>query len=287
MKLRSLIIALAAVGAAAFQASAQVTLVSQQRYVSSNGCPPAGQFFSAPDFGPFGSSATIFCPNGHNGVASQNSSLSPALFSLDHSATAAGAVGTDSYFRVEFDVVDPVSYSMAASSTHPNARVQFSGPGINVDFTNSSLNDSGTLAPGRYTVTSTVFNLASGMARATIDLAFSSIPFTIPWSTIDGGGGRTSGGPFTINGTIGQWDAGQLLAGGSFTIVGGYWALPPACPGDVNGDRMVGLADVAEVTSCWAQPASCNLAADLDLSGSIGLADLAVVVNNWAASCPF
>ena len=41
-------------------------------------------------------------------------------------------------------------------------------------------------------------------------------------SATAGGGGVSSGGAFTINGTIGQSDAG-LLAGGTFTVAGGFW----------------------------------------------------------------
>ena len=47
--------------------------------------------------------------------------------------------------------------------------------------------------------------------------------FTIDWYTIDGGGAlNASGGTFTLNGTIGQADAG-VLSGGSYTLNGGFW----------------------------------------------------------------
>jgi hypothetical protein len=49
--------------------------------------------------------------------------------------------------------------------------------------------------------------------------------FEIDWFTIDGGGGSSSGGGFTINGTIGQADAGAM-SGGSYAIEGGFWSLP-------------------------------------------------------------
>ena len=47
--------------------------------------------------------------------------------------------------------------------------------------------------------------------------------FTIPWSTVDCGGGISVGGSFTLSGTIGQPDAGSM-SGGAFTLGGGYWA---------------------------------------------------------------
>ncbi|MCL4790396.1 MAG: hypothetical protein KJ070_27040 [Verrucomicrobia bacterium] len=50
--------------------------------------------------------------------------------------------------------------------------------------------------------------------------------FSIPWHTIDGGGGTSTGGVYSGSGTIGQPDAGGPMTGGSFSLVGGFWALP-------------------------------------------------------------
>lgn len=47
----------------------------------------------------------------------------------------------------------------------------------------------------------------------------------VSWWTIDGGGGRSSGGQYTLSGTIGQPDAGRASQQ-SFTNTGGFWALP-------------------------------------------------------------
>ncbi len=49
-------------------------------------------------------------------------------------------------------------------------------------------------------------------------------PFSIPWWTVDGGGGTSLGGGFAVSGTIGQPDAGTL-SGGSYTIRGGFWSF--------------------------------------------------------------
>ena len=40
---------------------------------------------------------------------------------------------------------------------------------------------------------------------------------------LDGGGGASSGGSYTLTGTAGQPDAGRL-SGGTYTIGGGFWA---------------------------------------------------------------
>ena len=50
--------------------------------------------------------------------------------------------------------------------------------------------------------------------------------YAIDWFTIDGGGGTSSGGNFSLSGTIGQPDANpQSMAGGNFSVTGGFWSL--------------------------------------------------------------
>jgi hypothetical protein len=53
--------------------------------------------------------------------------------------------------------------------------------------------------------------------------------FTVDWFTIDGGGGVSTGGTYTVNGTIGQPDAGAM-SGGNFTLQGGFWGVIAAVP---------------------------------------------------------
>jgi hypothetical protein len=57
--------------------------------------------------------------------------------------------------------------------------------------------------------------------------------YSIDWFTIDGGGGTSTGGVYSVSGTIGQPDAGTM-SGGTYTLVGGFWALPVAVQG-TNG----------------------------------------------------
>ncbi len=54
--------------------------------------------------------------------------------------------------------------------------------------------------------------------------------YSIDWFTVDGGGGTTSDGRYEISGTIGQPDAGTLLAG-NYVIEGGFWSGLEAEPG--------------------------------------------------------
>jgi len=48
--------------------------------------------------------------------------------------------------------------------------------------------------------------------------------YSIDWFTIDGGGGTSTGGVYSVSGTIGQPDAGHM-SGGNFTLDGGFWGL--------------------------------------------------------------
>ena len=50
-------------------------------------------------------------------------------------------------------------------------------------------------------------------------------PFSLDWWTVEGGGGTSTGGVYSITGTIGQPDAGPTLNGGSFTLTGGFWGI--------------------------------------------------------------
>jgi hypothetical protein len=48
--------------------------------------------------------------------------------------------------------------------------------------------------------------------------------YDLTWSTTDGGGYMFStGGGYSLGGTIGQPDAG-VLSGGGYTLAGGFWA---------------------------------------------------------------
>ena len=59
--------------------------------------------------------------------------------------------------------------------------------------------------------------------------AFASPPlmaqqYSIDWFTIDGGGGTSTGGVYTLSGTIGQPDAGRMTGTG-YALDGGFWGF--------------------------------------------------------------
>ena len=50
--------------------------------------------------------------------------------------------------------------------------------------------------------------------------------YDLTWNTIDGGGGMFStGGTYSLGGTIGQSDA-ETMSGSSYTLNGGFWFDP-------------------------------------------------------------
>lgn len=50
--------------------------------------------------------------------------------------------------------------------------------------------------------------------------------YELPWYSIDGGAARSQEGVFTLAGTIGQPDTGEM-SGGDYSLQGGYWASEP------------------------------------------------------------
>jgi hypothetical protein len=66
--------------------------------------------------------------------------------------------------------------------------------------------------------------LLSAIVLATLASNAGAQNYSIDWSTIDGGGGTSTGGVYSGSGTIGQHDAGAM-SGGSYSVVGGFWGL--------------------------------------------------------------
>lgn len=55
-------------------------------------------------------------------------------------------------------------------------------------------------------------------------LAQSGGTFNLRTTTLDAGGGTSTGGAFTLSGTVGQHDANPTsTSGGMFTVIGGFW----------------------------------------------------------------
>jgi hypothetical protein len=58
-----------------------------------------------------------------------------------------------------------------------------------------------------------------------LEASTSAQSYSVDWSTIDGGGGASTGGVYSVTGTIGQPDAGPPMTNGQYSVTGGFWAF--------------------------------------------------------------
>ena len=100
--------------------------------------------------------------------------------------------------------------------------------------------------------------------------------YELSWYTIDGGGGQSSGGAYTLTGTIGQPDA-AWSSGGSYELLGGFWPGGPIC--------IVDFESYARFAELW-RDRGIGIAADLDGSGLVDFGDLKEFADLWLHCCP-
>jgi hypothetical protein len=112
--------------------------------------------------------------------------------------------------------------------------------------------------------------------------------FQIDWYTIDGGGGTSSGGAFSLTGTIGQPDAGTAN-GGTFQCLGGFWGgggVP--CYANCDASTNQPVLNVADFTCFLQKYAAGDLSANCDGSTSapvLNVADFTCFLQKYAAGC--
>jgi hypothetical protein len=88
--------------------------------------------------------------------------------------------------------------------------------------------------------------------------------FSFDWWTVDGGGGTSTAGVYTVSGTIGQPDAGAM-SGGGYSLTGGFWALD-AMPTPVRPALSIKLTGNT-VMVYWSSPSTgFNLEVNTDLA---------------------
>jgi hypothetical protein len=68
--------------------------------------------------------------------------------------------------------------------------------------------------------------LVTGMALAFAMMAIAAQAqhYRVDWFKMSGGGGTSTGGVYSVSGTIGQQDAGSM-SGGSYALDGGFWGI--------------------------------------------------------------
>ncbi|MHC4556598.1 MAG: hypothetical protein ACYTFW_13470 [Planctomycetota bacterium] len=109
--------------------------------------------------------------------------------------------------------------------------------------------------------------------------------YKIDWYTIDGGGGTSSGGQYTLTGTIGQPDAGWSI-GGIYELLGGFW-LGGSLPECYTGPHYDQWLDVGS-PACWCadvNPRQCHGDADGQSQGKkkywVSTEDLDILIAAW------
>ncbi|MHC4458352.1 MAG: hypothetical protein ACYS0I_14945 [Planctomycetota bacterium] len=108
--------------------------------------------------------------------------------------------------------------------------------------------------------------------------------YELSWYTIDGGGGRSSGGQYELLGTIGQPDA-AAMSGGGYELLGGFWPGGPLC--FVDFYRFARFAEWWLEEECGEANNFCG-GADLYEDGDniVNKLDLKVFVEEWLCYCP-
>ena len=105
-------------------------------------------------------------------------------------------------------------------------------------------------------------------------------PFEISEWTLDGGGGQSTGGPFVVDGTLGQPDASPPMSGGGFEVVGGFWGAV-SCPADLDGNGAIDLGDLNIVLGSFGG----GISGDINGDGVTDLADLNLVLGGCGSPC--
>ena len=67
------------------------------------------------------------------------------------------------------------------------------------------------------------FGIFSMLILSLSGIALAAGSYDLSWWTVDGGGGTSNGNGYTLNGTLGQPDAGTIASGGGYTLAGGFW----------------------------------------------------------------
>ena len=89
-----------------------------------------------------------------------------------------------------------------------------------------------------------------------------------------------------IRWTMGSTDAGWRYCGWNIDDVE-IWATVAECPGDLDGDNEVGIADLAELLANYGTTSGAAYEdGDLDGDGDVDVADLAELLSLYGTTCP-
>jgi hypothetical protein len=105
-------------------------------------------------------------------------------------------------------------------------------------------------------------------------LALNAQNYTVSSYKLAGGGGTSTGGVYSLSGTIGQHDAGGPMTGGSYSLAGGFWNVIAI---QTEGAPLLSvMRSNASVILYWPLPATGFV---LDQASALGATPAATVWN--------
>jgi hypothetical protein len=100
--------------------------------------------------------------------------------------------------------------------------------------------------------------------------------YSVDWSKVSGGGGTSTGGVYSVSGTIGQHDGGGPMTGGNYSLTGGFWSLISVVPTPGAPPLAISHAGTT-VTVYWQNVAGWSLQQNSSVTAPAG----------WSASSGF
>ena len=91
--------------------------------------------------------------------------------------------------------------------------------------------------------------------------------YSVDWYKISGGGGTSTGGVYSVSGTIGQQDASGPMTGGSYSLTGGFWALISVVQTPGAPNLIITFAGPNTVKISWPDTGSYTLQQNSNLAG--------------------
>lgn len=92
-------------------------------------------------------------------------------------------------------------------------------------------------------------------------------PFSIDWFKVAGGGGASSGLTHSVNGTVGQHDAGTAMRGSTYSVTGGFWSIIAVVPVAGVPNLIIQHLGPASVKVSWPNTGTYTLQQNSNLAG--------------------
>jgi hypothetical protein len=123
-----------------------------------------------------------------------------------------------------------------------------------------------------------LFTWSAAFAVGFVTISIHAQNYSVDWFTIDTGGGTSTGAVYTVNGTIGQPDAGGPMVGGGYSLTGGFWSLLAVTPTPGAPQLTIALISPNAAKVSWPSPSlGFVLQQNTDLNLSVWVPPLEVI----------